>query len=189
MFFIPGIVISAVTFPGVVIHELAHQLFCRLFKIPVFQVCYFRFGNPAGYVVHGESENWIHQVLVSAGPFFLNSLLGALLAFPSALRTFEFDGAATALDGVLMWLGISIAMHAIPSTGDAKSMWAAVSGKKAPGVAKLFVAPVVGLIFILALGSVVWLDLIYGIGVSLAFPKLLVSNCASYVLYCEAVIL
>lgn len=174
MFFIPGSVITALTFPGVVIHELAHQLFCRYFKIPVYEVCYFRFGNPAGYVVHGPSENWIHQVLVGAGPFFLNSLLGGLLAFPSALRVFEFEGAASTLDGVLIWLGISIAMHAIPSTTDAKSIWAAVSGNKASILAKLGVAPVVGLIFVLAIGSVIWLDLIYGVVVSLALPKLLV---------------
>ncbi|MBK9445209.1 MAG: hypothetical protein QG616_2189 [Pseudomonadota bacterium] len=175
MFLIPGSFIAAATFPGVVIHELAHQLFCHLFKIPVFQVCYFRFGNPAGYVVHGNSENWMHQVLVSAGPFFLNSLLGALLAFPSALRVFEFSESASALDIALIWLGVSIAMHAIPSTGDAKAMWAAVSGGKAPLLAKLGIAPVVGLIFVLAVGSVVWLDLAYGIAISLALPKLLVA--------------
>lgn len=29
MFFIPGQLIALVTFPGVIVHELAHQLFCR----------------------------------------------------------------------------------------------------------------------------------------------------------------
>ena len=178
MFFVPGSLIAAITFPGVVIHELAHQLFCRYFKIPVYQVCYFRFGNPSGYVVHGQPGKWTHNVLVGAGPFFLNSVLGATLAFPSALRVFEFDGAASTLDGILIWLGVSIAMHAIPSTGDARSMWQAVSGDRASLLAKVTVAPVVGLIFVLALGSVVWLDLIYGIGVSLALPKLLVAALA-----------
>ncbi len=173
--FIPGSLIAAITFPGVVIHELAHQLFCRYFKIPVYQVCYFRFGNPSGYVVHAQTDNWIHQILVGAGPFFLNSVLGALLAFPSSLRAFEFSGAASTIDGILLWLGISIAMHAIPSTGDAKAMWNAVSGTRASFLAKLAVAPVVGLIFILAIGSVVWLDLLYGVGVSLALPKLLIA--------------
>jgi len=175
MFFIPASLVSALTFPGVVIHELAHQLFCRFFNIPVYKVCYFRFGNPAGYVIHGEATNWTHHALVSIGPFFVNSLFGALLTFPSALRVFEFNGAATLVDGVLMWLGISIAMHSIPSTGDAKSMWAAVSGKSASLLAKLCVSPVAGLIFILSFGSIVWLDLLYGIAVSLALPKLMVA--------------
>jgi hypothetical protein len=174
MFFIPGVVISAVTFPGVVIHELAHQLFCRWFKVPVYQVCYFRFGNPAGYVIHAQPEKWGRNVLIGIGPFFVNSIFGALVAFPSSLRFFEFQGVATGLDTLLMWLGISIAMHAIPSTGDARSMWQAVSGKKASVLAKLAVAPIVGLLYALALGSFFWLDVVYGIGVCLALPKLLV---------------
>jgi hypothetical protein len=175
MFFIPGSVISALTFPGVIIHELAHQLFCRHFRIPVYEVCYFRFGNPAGYVVHGRSEHWAHQVLVGIGPFFLNSLLGALLAFPSALRVFEFDGATSMLDTVLIWLGVSIAMHAIPSKVDAKSIWAAISEKNTPVLAKFGVAPLVGLIYVLNAGSVIWLDLVYGVAVSVALPELLVT--------------
>ncbi|WP_374257273.1 hypothetical protein [Aquabacterium sp.] len=175
MLFLPGPVISALTFPGVVVHELAHQLFCRWFKIPVYEVCYFRFGNPAGYVVHAKPSKWGHSVLISAGPFFINSLLGAMLSLPSALRVFEFNGASSVLDGVLIWLGVSIAMHAIPSTGDAKSMWQAVSGNNASWLAKVLVAPIVGLIFVLSVGSIVWLDLIYGVGVSLAIPKALVA--------------
>jgi len=175
MFFIPGGIIAAVTFPGVVIHELAHQLFCRYFKVPVYQVCYFRFGNPSGYVVHAQPDKWTKNILIGVGPFFLNSILGAILSFPSALRVFEFKDAASPLDGVLIWLGVSIAMHAIPSTGDAKSMWQAVSGEKASVLAKVIVAPIIGLIYALAIGSVFWLDLLYGIGVSLALPKILVA--------------
>ena len=175
MFFIPGSVISVLTFPGVVVHELAHQLFCRYLKIPVYQVCYFRVGNPAGYVIHAQTSRWVHQVLIGSGPFFLNSLLGGLFAFPSALRGFEFNGAGSVIDAILIWLGVSIAMHAIPSTGDAKSMWLAVSGQKAPVLAKLGVAPLIGIIYLLAIGSVFWLDLLYGVAVSLALPKLLVA--------------
>ncbi len=41
MFFIPGPVIAALTFPGVIIHEAGHLFFCRLFKLQVFDVCFF----------------------------------------------------------------------------------------------------------------------------------------------------
>lgn len=175
MFFIPGSIIAAFTFPGVVIHELAHYLFCRYFKVPVYQVCYFRFGNPAGYVIHQEPDNWLHNVLIAAGPFFLNSVLGAIISFPSALSVYEFDGHSPVADSVLVWLGVSIAMHAIPSTVDAKSMWQSVSGGGAPWLAKIVVAPVVGLIYVLSYGSIVWLNLIYGISVISALPKILVA--------------
>lgn len=39
---IPGFLISIATFPGVIVHEAAHQLFCRLTKVAVLDVCYFR---------------------------------------------------------------------------------------------------------------------------------------------------
>jgi len=112
MFFIPGPVIAALTFPGVIVHEMAHQLFCRLFRVAVLDVCYFRFGNPAGYV--------------------------------------------------------------IPSTGDAKTLRTAVSGPSVSILAKLVAYPIVGIIYVGAFGSMVWLDAIYGLGVALATPKLLV---------------
>ncbi len=167
--FIPGPIIAAATFPGVVIHELAHQLFCRAFKVPVYEVCYFRFGNPAGYVLHGESKHWSHDVLISVGPFFLNTLIGAIFAFPVMLKL-NFN-TLTLLDVLLLWLSISIAMHAIPSTGDAKSMLRAVSGND---IAKLLVSPIVGTIYLLSLGSYFWLDLIYGFCVCFMGPNLLV---------------
>ena len=174
--FIPGGVISALTFPGVVTHELAHQLFCNYFKIPVHEICYFRLGNPAGYVIHERVDNPLHQILIAAGPFFLNSIFGAIISFPSALR--DGLGGTSILNLVLMWFGISIAMHAIPSVDDAKSMWKAVSGKNSSFLVKITVAPVVGLIFLFSIGSVFWLDLVYGIFVCMAFPTILVAMLA-----------
>ena len=78
MFFIPGPVIAALTFPGVIIHEAGHLFFCRLFKLQVFDVCFFRFGNPAGYVVHQEIHDFRAQFFVSMWPFFANTLLCAI---------------------------------------------------------------------------------------------------------------
>jgi hypothetical protein len=173
MFFIPGIVITFLTFPGVIVHELAHQLFCRLFKIPVFEVCYFKVGNPAGYVIHEAAPKTYQSVLISIGPFFLNTLLGFLIAFPAVFQ-FEFDS-ANLFDYVLLYLGVSIAMHAFPSTGDATSLWNSVMSKEGSNMlTKIVIAPIVGFIYIGALGSFFWLDAIYGVGVAYGLPKLLV---------------
>jgi hypothetical protein len=177
MFFIPGPVIALLTFPGVIVHELAHQLFCRWFRVAIFEVCYFRFGNPAGYVVHEHPRTAGQQILIGIGPFFINSLLGALIALPAAIPAMRFD-AVTGLDAMLLWLGVSIAMHAFPSTGDAKSIWAAVRSAETPLVAKIVAAPIVGLIGLGAVGSVVWLDLFYGVGMALLIPNLLISMMA-----------
>src|SRR5579872_5692940 len=121
MFFIPGFLISLLTFPGIIVHEFAHQLFCRLFRVPVFEVCYFRLGNPAGYVLHEKpKEDW-QQVLIAIGPFFVNSILGFLIAFPAAMAMNFHD--VSPLNVLLIYLGASIAMHSFPSRGDAASIW------------------------------------------------------------------
>ena len=173
--FIPGPVISAITFPGVIVHELAHQLFCRLYKVPVFKVVYFQFGNPAGYVLHEAPASKWQSIMISIGPFFLNTILGALIAFPAALSMYNFDHSGF-LEYLLMYLGISIAMHAFPSTGDANSIWRALNDKDTNLLVKVVGFPIVGLIYLGAIGSFFWLDLLYGYGVAIELPKLIISH-------------
>ena len=123
--FIPGFLITLVTFPGVIVHELAHQLFCRWYKIPVYEVVYFQAQNPAGYVLHETPANKWQSLMISIGPFFVNTLLGALIALPAAMPVFEFED-ANPFHYLLIYLGVSIAMHAFPSTGDAANVWSIV---------------------------------------------------------------
>jgi len=173
MFFIPGIIIAAVTFPGVIVHEFAHQLFCRLTRTAVLEVCYFRIGNPAGFVKHEHPSKPAHQVWIAIGPFFVNTIIGALLALPAFLPVVQFES-ATLLDYILFWLGISIAMHAFPSTGDAANVWSLLKRSETPFIVKLIGAPIVGLINLGAIGSFFWLDLIYGVAIAALLPNLLV---------------
>jgi hypothetical protein len=173
MFFIPGIAITIVTFPGVIVHELAHQLFCRWFKIPVFKVVYFQAKNPAGYVLHEIPLNKWHSVMISIGPFFINTILGALIALPASLPVFTFDTDGP-LDYLLIYLGVSIAMHAFPSTGDANVIWATIKEKETPLWLKIVGYPLVGLIYLGSLGSFFWLDLVYGVGVAIGLPNLII---------------
>ena len=173
MFFIPGIAITIVTFPGVIVHELAHQLFCRLYKVPVFEVVYFQIKNPAGYVLHEIPRNKWQTIMISIGPFILNTLVGALIALPASLPVFKFNNAGP-LDYLLIYLGVSIAMHAFPSTGDANAIWESVKEKDTPIWIKIISYPVVGLIYLGSLGSFFWLDLAYGVAVAIGFPNLLI---------------
>lgn len=134
--------------PGTVIHEMAHQLFCRLIGVRVHRVVYFRLGSPAGYVIHGAPRHFRGQLAITSGPLVLNSLLayaafvlaasrvamltgvlasslasspgvGGFMAFLSACSG---DVAVTVL---CLWLGLSIALHAFPSSGDARALWLA----------------------------------------------------------------
>jgi len=170
--FIPGFLISLVTFPGVMVHELAHQIFCHLTGTPVHRVCYFRLGNPAGYVIHGRAPGVWQHILIGVGPFIVNSLAGLLLGFAASFLDRGAKG-LTAGPVVLYWLALSIGMHAFPSTGDARSIWAAVWEKGAPILPRLVGTPLVAIIFVGALGSVFWLDLVYGALLVLGVPALL----------------
>ena len=167
---IPGFIISLITFPGVIVHEFAHKWFCRLTGTEVVEVCYFRFGNPAGYVIHASPSTVWKQIFIGIGPAVINTVMGFLIGL-FAIRNVQLE----AVGAVLTWLGVSIAMHAFPSTGDAKSIWRAVWQKESPIGAKLVAGPLVAIIFLGAIGSVFWLDLIYGAAVAVALPTLLLS--------------
>ena len=174
MFFIPGSVMAALTFPGVIVHEIAHQLFCRIFGVAVLDVCYFRFGNPAGYVVHEHPVKPGQQIWIAIGPFLVNTVIGGIIAAPAAIQVFMFE-AADPVDFLLIWLGVSIAMHAFPSTGDAKTLRTAMSEAGVPLGVKLIAYPIIAMIFLGAIGSYVWLDVVYGVAVAIVGPMVLVA--------------
>lgn len=164
--------VSLLTFPGIVVHELAHLLFCKLFGVAVFKVRLFRFGNPAGYVVHEKPDKVYQSLLIAVGPFAVNSLVGALAAAPAVLRVLRGTGCDHA-DCIRIWLGFSIAMHAFPSTGDAKAMWRAVWSRGTSLPAKLLGTPLVALVYAGAMGSALWLDAVYGAAVVVLAAKAL----------------
>ena len=169
MFFIPGPVIALVTFPGVIVHEAAHQFMCRLTNTPVLKVCYFRMGDPCGYVLHGRpSSPWKH-FLISVAPFLFNSILAVLVALPTALAAVS-KGEMHPQDLLLGWLGISIGMHALPSSGDARSLWAAMKEKGTPWLLKLVGIPVTGLILLASVLSFFWFDAIYATFLCFGIP-------------------
>jgi hypothetical protein len=78
------------------------------------------------------------------------------------------------LDYALIYLGVSIAMHAFPSRGDANVIWEAMKESNTPVWVKIIGYPVVGLIYLGSLGSFFWLDLLYGIGVAVGLPNLII---------------
>jgi hypothetical protein len=169
---IPGFVIAIITFPGVIVHEAAHMLFCKLRGIAVLDVCFFRIGNPCGYVLHEEIEDFNTAFLVSIGPFLINSLLCIFICSPAFVPVHYFD-VKNPLSYFLLWLGISIGMHAFPSTGDAKALLhnakkAIASGNKIALVAY----PIVLLIYAANFASIFWGDYLYGLAIGLGLPAL-----------------
>ncbi|MHB9035688.1 MAG: zinc metalloprotease [Armatimonadota bacterium] len=168
-----GLLLTIATFPGVIVHEMAHLLLCRAQGIPVRKVCYFRLGNPAGYVVHDEPATLLQDVLIGIGPFAVNSLVGGFVGMPGALAVLKHR-TGTPIEYLLLWIGVSIAVHAFPSTGDAASIWRGLWSRPAPFIARLAGVPMVAFIYIGALSSAFRLNWLYGIGFVLFFPKFVV---------------
>ncbi len=121
--FFPLQLIAFVTFPGVIVHEMAHRFFCDLIGIPVYEAEYFLIGEKkAGYIRHATTSNVGHQFLISIGPLIINTLLCALLTFPfmivnSVELATQSPYSLVALIA-MAWLGFSIGMHAFPSNQD-----------------------------------------------------------------------
>jgi hypothetical protein len=169
---IPSQIIALLTFPGVVAHEVVEQLFCRWLGVAVLDVCYFHFGNPPGYVTHEPKLPMRQSLLIGLGPFFVNSLLGALVAFPAVLPALEFR-VSTVQSYVLAWLGISIAAHALPNRESAVILWRTVWSRQCSPVTRLLATPAAGLVLIASAGRIIGLDLLYGIAMVAAPPVLL----------------
>lgn len=173
---ISGKVVSMITFPGVIIHEISHRFFCDLAKIPVYEVRYFNLdaGKFAGYVSHGKVNDLKSSFLISIGPLIINSLLCMLLTMPlmfpmSILKTETINPALL----LLAWVGFSIGMHAFPSNEDMDGFRYAVKESKGVGILYLISAPFAWIIKIANALRVVWFDFIYAVLISFIIPTLL----------------
>jgi len=170
---IPGFFISILTFPGVIVHEFAHLFFCKLRKVAVFDVCYFRVGNPAGYVIHENTNNFYSTFLISMGPFLVNTILCLLICFP-AYMPIKFFNIDHPLSYFLIWLGVSIGMHAIPSNQDAKNIYEQAKEKvKERNLLAILSFPIIGLIYVFNILRFFWADFFYGIAIGIGLPSLI----------------
>jgi hypothetical protein len=116
--------------PGIVLHELSHYYFCRLVGAEIHEVCFFSFGYPAGYVIHTAPRRFRAHCVIALGPLLINSV-AAVALFVAAIGTWRELAALDPIDwapGVLRlaaasWLGLVAALQALPSSGDAVSLW------------------------------------------------------------------
>ena len=77
----------------------------------------------------------------------------------------------------LIWLGVSIGMHAFPSNQDASSLWHS-AGKAARKLHPLALLsyPLVIIVYTLNLLRFFWADLLYGLAIGLGLPLLLLKQ-------------
>lgn len=163
------------TFPGVLLHQILIQLLCRFLRVAIFEVRYFEPGAnlTGGSVVH-EKPLWAsHQIVLVIGPFLAGSLLGALVALPAAVPVVWF-GAGGLLDSVLLWLGFSLAVNALPSPEEAGTLRHLLADPRLSPALRLIGVPAARLSALVMGGSFFWRRALYGIVLTLLLPAVLV---------------
>ena len=152
-----GWLIALVTFPGIILHEWAHKFSCDRTRVPVYKTCYFRLGDPPGYVIHGPVDNYGKAFLIATAPFLINTTFALIFFFIAVVIPL---GVAAY---ILCWLGISIAIHSFPSSQDADNLWTQAKEAWRHNPLVLFSFPVIGLMKLGGLLSSFWFDLLYAV--------------------------
>lgn len=183
MVYILNLGISAFMFPGVVVHELAHQLFCRLCRISVNKVVYFQLDIPCGYVDHEKTQKPMQNFLLVAGPFIVNTLLGVIMVIPAYIGLYSYntdslpDKLLWLVYIVLLWLGVAVLMHAFPGLNDARVLITSIlKDLDVPFIIKVLLAPIISLIYIGALVPTFCSGLIYAGAITFLVPRLFLLN-------------
>lgn len=173
MIFIPGIVITIVTFPGFIMQSVARRFACDILGVPVYEAHYVK-----GTIVHHRIDSIHRAAFVAYAPFVMNGALCAILMFPVAFSQFlgaEPDGLDAAVQSLLGWAGVSMGMHALPASATVKEVEARIPSEERY---KLGYLPIraAGLVFkITSALKRVWIDLGFALAVGFAVPYVIVT--------------
>lgn len=171
MIFIPGKIISLITFPGVIVHEIAHKFFCDLLNIPVYEASYLPFKKSSGYIKHENIVSVTKALIVTLGPLIINSILCMFLTFSASIPLFILEATlVNPLFYIIFWFGISIGMHALPSDIDIDSFIESVKGSKGQGIIYYISLPFCYFFRIINALRVIWADLIFAIALTWVLP-------------------
>jgi hypothetical protein len=173
MLLIPGWLVATLTFPGVIVHEVAHRFFCDVARVPVFDVCYFRVDKQAGYVAHAEPGRLGATFLIAIGPLIINTVLCAVISFVPIIALNLDSERPPPIFILLAWLGISIGMHAFPSGQDMRNFSDAVCLARGRGLLYFVAKGFEALIGVLNALRIVWSQFIYAGAVAWIVPGLL----------------
>ncbi|MDP9267077.1 MAG: hypothetical protein M3P27_01970 [Acidobacteriota bacterium] len=174
-----GIFLTALTFPGAMVREAAHLMFCRMFKLAIFDVRFLELAPPFGHVQHEHSNHFGAAAGETLGPFFINSALCVLFCWAVFLPVWElriFDPLAY----LFYWLGFSMGVHALPGTADIKHLWKlAPAAAKRGNVLALLTFPLLAALRAVEFARAFWPGVAYavalGVGVPLALVRIALS--------------
>ena len=165
-----GIILTALTFPGAMVREAAHLMFCRMFTLAIFDVRFLELNPPFGHVRHEHSNHFWAEACETLGPFFINSALCVLFCWSVFLPVWElrvFDPLAW----LFYWLGISMGVHALPGADDLKHLWKlAPAASRRGNVLAIVTFPLVAVLRLADYTRVLWPGIAYAIALGIFAP-------------------
>ncbi|MEM5878636.1 MAG: metalloprotease family protein [Candidatus Aenigmatarchaeota archaeon] len=150
-------ILSLLTIPGVIVHEFGHKLFCDLTNTRVRKVCYFRFGDPAGYVVHDIPNEFYKILLIVLGPMIFGTIF-ALICY-----VYSFFYQSTIYQYIFIWLGFSAAYNCFPSDKDGKILFDETNKNLKKNILSVINYPFCLFIWLQNRLNFLYIDLIYAV--------------------------
>lgn len=114
MIYLPKIFINISTFPGIIIRVLSEHLFCIYFNIPIYKISYFNLLE-SDHIIRGEPDKYREIFLINISPIIINTFISFLISFPFVLGYFDLIDSYRILYTILLYIGITIGYHAIPT--------------------------------------------------------------------------
>ena len=111
-------------------------------------------------------------MILIMGPALVNTLLGLAIGAPAVfgLLTNDDNPFASLRDLFLIWLGVSIAVHSFPNFKDAEEIDNSMSAARHPAWVRSMGAFFSAFSYFAAIGSIVWLDVIYAVILVIGTP-------------------
>lgn len=108
--------ITVLFLPGIVAHEVAHQLACRCFGVAVREGVSISFTTDSVGIEHEPVDSFGADLGIAVAPLGLNSVF-AFVALSGA------HAASAPWSLALLWLGVSFAFTALPSAPDTETLY------------------------------------------------------------------
>ncbi len=143
---IPTQLITSLTFPGVILHEIAHQFMCDLCNVPIYSVDYYLFesDDALGRVTHKPTDSYYKELCIGLAPLLINSIVCMALTIPIGtaytLGTLFLDTNTSPLQFFTLWIGFSCGFHAIPSKQDVAGLYELATTPLQKGSARIIQA-------------------------------------------------
>ena len=171
MIFIPGIVITILTFPGFIMQTVARRFWCDLLGVQVYEAQYFK-----GKIVHERIDSPARVALLIFAPFTVNTVLCGVLFFPVGFSSFlgsDATGQEATIQSLLAWAGISIGMHALPTQTTFNEYLEDLPEHMRHGRFYFMLSEIGAFFSLIDFLKWFWLDLVYALVVGLTTPYLI----------------